>query len=79
VNIHIKLAIEALEKQMKAINLDANLYEQKIVDTPHARNCFNKRQNLRAAVQWLKSNSLPPDPPSTTKSIVLDMPVEKSY
>jgi hypothetical protein len=59
VNPHIKLAIEAIEKQIRLISLDANLFEQKIVTTPHAQNCYIKREKLRAAIQWLQSNDLP--------------------
>ena len=69
-NPNIKLAIEAIQKQIHLINLDAQLYETGIVNTAHARNCFLKRQKLRAAIQWLESNDLPPrsaipDPPET--------------
>jgi hypothetical protein len=82
VNPHIKLAIEALQKQIRVISLDANLYEQKIVTTPHAQNCYLKREKLRAAIQWFEANEtaigwlainsipkLPVDPASVKKEM----------
>ena len=77
VNPHIKLAIEAIQKQMRLINLDANLFEQKIVTTPHAQNCYLKREKLRAAIQWLESNALPLDPAALQMSMLPEASTKK--
>jgi len=52
----VKLAVEALERWMKELNVNANLYEVYGMDNPMGRNASKKRKKLREAIEVLRGN-----------------------
>lgn len=57
-----RTAIAALQKERKSIAVDANLYALGIADYPHARACFERRQEIDAAIAHIKGHK-PPERP----------------
>jgi len=51
-----KLAIEALQKQIQKIAFDANLWDRKIANYPHAEHCSEKKKEMLAEIERLKNN-----------------------
>lgn len=51
----IKLAIEAIEGEIKRLNVDANLYQLADARYPAAIRAFKRRNDLHQAIDVLKS------------------------
>ena len=49
-----QIAIAAIKRQIKKIAFDANLYDRKWADYPHAKNCSEKRKELLKAIKELE-------------------------
>jgi hypothetical protein len=49
-----KIAIEAIRKQLKIICIDANGWDQQLVDYPYAEACSKKRKELLNAISELE-------------------------
>ena len=49
----IKLATEALEKEIERLAVDANLHEKLGADYPHAIRAAKRRKKLRVAIELL--------------------------
>lgn len=50
-----KIAIQAIEAQIKVLAFDANMHERLGVDTPHAVKASVRRRELRAAIVTLQA------------------------
>ncbi len=51
----IRLAIEALNAQIKTLAVDANLFDAGLAQYPHARKSSQKRAAYRQAIQALEN------------------------
>ena len=52
-NKHIRVAIDSMKLEIKAINIDANLYEQFHLDSPYNKKASERRTKLNEAIQYL--------------------------
>lgn len=52
-NQAIKLAIKELEREIRHLATDANLYERGIATFPHAQKAYERREELRTAIAIL--------------------------
>ncbi len=50
----IRIAIESMILEQKKLHVDANLYAHYGATYPHARNSFERREKLRAAIATLE-------------------------
>lgn len=50
----IDLSIKALRKAAQPLAFDANLYEEGVCDTPHAKNAYDERKQIYTAIAKLE-------------------------
>lgn len=56
----VKILLEVVDKELKRLAFDANLYDRGLANYPHSKTNSEKRKKLKEARQWLLSLEVTP-------------------
>jgi len=73
-----KLVADAIQKQIKTIAFDANLYDRGLADYPYAKRCSQKRKKLVAELNEIEGKTKDKNQPEKSlttrdKQIIMDL------